>query len=232
MFLFGATAATFVMAISMGIATPDVMRPASRMLLAITALGIAVLWPMVRLSQLPDPHPISGAIQDLIVVLIPTQAVVWPQWLGWLGRWPVPVVGALAAMLAAWAFLVGGLLVVAQAGMLRVELRHDRPAPSPWSGRTNWMALFVGVTLCGALGPLVAGGPGSDAERIRWMFSPITAVFELTRNRAWTGTAATVTAGHWWAIAAVAAAGVVAWAVGIWRVRGLEEQGRLHYGSR
>src|SRR5204862_230299 len=79
--------------VSMGGTSADVMRPATRALLAVTAAGVVLIWPMVRLSQAPDEHPASGSLQDLVVVLIPTQAVSWPQWLGWVGRWPPGVVG-------------------------------------------------------------------------------------------------------------------------------------------
>src|SRR5262249_35293851 len=81
LFLFAPTGATFMAAAPPGGASPDVMRPATRALLAVTAAGVCILWPMVRLSQLADEHPIAGVIQDLVVVLIPAQAVIWPQWL-------------------------------------------------------------------------------------------------------------------------------------------------------
>src|SRR5262245_36263588 len=78
LFLFAATATTFLAALSAGSSTPDVMRPATRALLAVTITGIVLVWPMIRLSQSADRHPIGGVAQDLVVILIPVQAVIWP----------------------------------------------------------------------------------------------------------------------------------------------------------
>src|SRR5947207_1904454 len=57
LFLFAATGFTFMAAVSMGGTSADVMRPATRALLAVTAAGVVLIWPMVRLSQAPDEHP-------------------------------------------------------------------------------------------------------------------------------------------------------------------------------
>src|SRR5437867_4288680 len=58
LFLFAATGITFMTAVSLGGNSADVMRPATRALLALTGAGVVLLWPMVRLSQAPDEHPI------------------------------------------------------------------------------------------------------------------------------------------------------------------------------
>ena len=72
-----------------------------------SSIGVAVLWPMVRFSQSrPRGSPTVAAAKDLIVVLAPLQAVIWPQFF-W-GRWPIEVVAALSA----WSGQYGGHLPV------------------------------------------------------------------------------------------------------------------------
>lgn len=226
-FLFSATAATFLAALSSGQATPDVMRPATRALFAIVAMGIVILWPMVRLSQTPDRHPLAGCTQDLVVMLVPAQAVIWPQWLGWLGRWSLDVVGSVSLLLGAWGLLAGGLLALAQAGRWRAIARGE-PARGGWSG-AGWMLFFMLLGLAGTLGALGPEAPGSVSPvRIGWMFSPITGVYELTRDRSWTGMSAAVRPGHWWAISITAAAGLPGWIAAGLRVRGIKGRSGLH----
>lgn len=224
LFLFAATAATFLTALSTGQTGPDVMRPATRALFAIVAGGIVVLWPMVRLSQIPDRHPLSGCIQDLVVILVPVQAVVWPQWFGWLGRWPLAVVASVSCLLVAWGFLSGGFLALAQ-----VERQRRRPRPGPTEAW--WMLLILLVGLGGAaaaLAPATTGSAGPADFRPQWMLSPVTAIYELTRDRAYTGASAAVGPGHWLAIAAVLAASLPAWALAALRSRGMKPPGGLH----
>jgi len=226
LFLFVATAATFLAALSTGQSSPDVMRPATRALFAIVAAGIVILWPMVRLSQLPDRHPLSGCLQDLVVILVPVQAVIWPQWFGWLGRWPLNVVTAIAALLAAWALLSGGLLALAQTQRLRHLAPGRRAHPE-----TLWMILMVAVALGGALPTLLASAspPPRPADvRLAWMLSPMTAIFEITRDRSASGASADVAPGHWWAIACVAAAALPAWILALIRRRGIKPPSGLH----
>ncbi len=227
-FLFAATAATFLAALSTGQASPDVMRPATRALFAIVAAGVVVLWPMVRLSQLPDRHPVAGCMQDLVVMLVPAQAVIWPQWLGWLGRWSLEVVGAVSALLLAWGVLAGGLLACAQAGRWVRAAAGAKQDRSGWSG-AGWTLIFVAIGLGGTLGAIVPGSGATDGTvRTGWMLSPVTAVYEITRDRSWTGASAEVLPGHWRAIAAVAVIGLPGWVVARVRMRGMKAPGGLH----
>lgn len=179
------------------------LRPAARTVLAAITIGIAVLWPMLRLSQ-PERHPtlrwaLRSVGQDLFVLLVPAQAVIWPQIA--MAGWPVGVVGALACGLTAWGFLLGAVLVIAYV--------------TPHLSRWWWMLLFVVIA---GVGPLVALGPArgvGDQSDFGWwwMTSPVTTGFEITRDRPWTGASAAVSSGHWGAIGGVALAAGLAWMV-------------------
>lgn len=180
------------------------MRPAARSLLAAITVGVVLLWPMTRLSQ-TAPSTRRGRIaravlQDLLVILVPAQAVIWPQIV--MAVWPVSVVAAMAASLAAWAMVIGGVLVW---GL------------SIGGGFRGWWMLVL-VALAG-LGPLLALGPLGGSHSTEgaidwwWMTSPVTSGFEITRDRPWTGASAAVTEGHWRAIGAVGVAGAVVWGV-------------------
>lgn len=233
-FLFAATAATFLSAFAAGAASPDVMRPATRALVAVALAGIAIIWPMIRLSQAADRHPVSGCVQDLIVVLIPAQAVIWPQWFGWLGRWPFSVISAISVLCCAWAFLVGGLLAVAQLSHYAAEVRAGADHPARWPA-WRWMCLFLIAALAGLAPASLRISPGSVAAdatqesfRASWMFSPISAVYELTRDRAWTGTSAAVVRQHWVALAMTGAAALPLWLVALIRSRSIQADGGLH----
>jgi hypothetical protein len=180
------------------------MRPAARSLLAAVTVGVVLLWPMTRLSQrAPGQSPVRVARavwQDMLVILVPAQAIIWPQVA--MAGWPLPVVAALAASIAAWTLVVGALVAF---GLCAGRV-----------GRAWWMLAVVALA---GLGPLAALGPLGQAWAAEgsfawwWMTSPLTSGFEITRDRAWTGASAAVEAGHWRAIAAAGWAGVVGWAL-------------------
>ncbi|MFN0131514.1 MAG: hypothetical protein ACKVW3_03125 [Phycisphaerales bacterium] len=207
-FLFAATVLTFVAVASRGHGDVALMRGAARTLMVIVAAGVVVLWPMVRLSQQPPRNPLTSTAQDLVVVMIPVQAVVWPQWVLWLAHWPADVVGAVASVMLAWGVLVGGVLAMTQQQRALPAARRDQAAdPGLW-----WMAGIAAAVVM-ASGLAVAGlSKEADACRSEWMLSPITAVLELTRDRAWTGRSAATTRAHWVWIAGIGGVGLAAWA--------------------
>ncbi len=185
-------------------------RPAARSLLTIVAIGLTVLWPMVRLSQSPARGSIAAWVwKDLVVLLLPAQAVIWPQAFFFLAKWPTDVVGCVSAMLSSWAILTGALLAWAS-----TLIRCDKFA------RTRHASLMLILLTPVAAGPLISlpfrvakGTAASNtADFDGWsMTSPVTAVFELTRDRLWTGQPARIIAPHWWGVAIVAAGAMIAW---------------------
>lgn len=202
LYLLVATVGAFWSVGAPGVHDAMALRPAARSVLAAISIGVALLWPMTRLSQsLPSPQTrrIAKAVwQDMLVLLVPAQAIIWPQVA--MAAWPVGVVGALAASVAAWAVLLGALLAVA---MLVTGPRRG------W-----WMLVFVAVAGLGplvALGPAGMGGHGDGSFDWWWMTSPLTSGFEISRDRAWTGAAAAVSAGHWRAIGLVGVLGASCW---------------------
>lgn len=217
-YLAVATVVMLTSLIAFGGADHDVYRPAARALLAVTAVGIVVLWPMVRLSQVRPPEGPSAAVaKDLIVVLAPVQAVIWPQAFVVLAHWPLEVVAALAAMLAAWGVLIGAVLVVALQAVTgeRAAPRGPRRAGA---ARGVWMLVIIALVASGPLiGLLVGPGTGDPFEEpgrvSAWaLTSPVTAVFEIARDRPWSGWPAEARPAHWWTTTIVGGLGLLAWA--------------------
>ncbi len=126
---------------------PSAFSPAARTMLVIIAVGVVILWPMTRLSQLAPPRPVVRATAlDLVVMLGPAQLVIWP--LVFLADWPVPVVAALCAQLAGWGALIGGVVALAlvrrsqTGGLARGTLRPG----------LAWMILIVAMVSAVPLG--------------------------------------------------------------------------------
>lgn len=178
-------------------------RYASRELLVLTAIGITVLWPLIRLSQvIPSEGGVTATLKDLFVIAVPAQAVVWPLTL--LAMWPVSVAASMGLVLLSWTFVVGGLLAVAQ----------GNPSPTPGAHtfrRIAWMAFFLALPAAGPV--VVASLPVVTSEHADTpaMLSPITAVLEVGRERFWSGRAAAVLPEHWVAIGVTFLVGVGVW---------------------
>lgn len=194
-FLMLATLVMFASLSASPSVTPEVYRPAARTLLMTVMLGAALLWPMMRLSQLiPREHRVRSVLKDLVVVLLPVQALVWPHALGMLSGWPLHVVGGVALSIAAWSCVVAGVLAVAYVTM----------APDASAGvRLTWMGVLLLLVGGVPLWLLLTGGytlteaaPSLEPARGR-MLSPLTSIVEITRDRAWSGRSAQIGSGHW-----------------------------------
>jgi len=202
--------ATLVMFASMSAAlvvTADLYRPATRALILTITAGIVLLWPMVRLSQArPYGSALPAAARDILIVLIPVQALIWPQTLPMLGGWSFEVCGAIAATQAAWAIIISGLIALA--------LTLDPAKGRVGSARGFWMLLIavlvVGVPIVelvfGSIGPGIADQFGESGM----MLSPLTGVFALIEHHAGPG-AAPIQPGSWLTIGVTSLVGGAIW---------------------
>jgi hypothetical protein len=193
---------------SLGVlATVESYQYAARLLLVLMAIGVVGLWPMVRLSQVvPYRVPAPGQtarpetvrsragqiLEDVLVVLLPIQAVIWPQ--VWLAAWSGEVLGAVDALICAWGVLVGGILALALG------------RASSGVGRAGWMAIIMALVLLAPALMLT----GVDAPSIRTA-SPLTGIYEITRDRASEGLEASVSVEHWRMIGVTLGVGILIW---------------------
>lgn len=178
--------------------SPTITRPAARGMILTTMAGLVLLWPAIRLSQQPAERPARSVLRDLFVLLVPAQAVIWPNALPELADWPVDLLLALAGSFVAWSLLVGGLLALADAG------RHAG------HHRGLWMLAVLLVALGAPLVAILTGSAGPalpDTPRPGWMLSPLTSVLEITRDRLVVGRTDPVADAQWRILFAAACAG-------------------------
>lgn len=224
-YLFAATLLALAAVSASSVLSADAYRPAARMLIVTVAAGVVLLWPMIRLSQLlPPAGGFRPTLRDAFIVILPAQAVIWPQWN--LAGYPLAAIACSAAWVAAWGSLVGAILANALTA-------HRGTGPDARLGAgagAAWMLVFIAVATVGAAGvladPSAAQGLTPVRARPWWMLSPITGVLEILADRSWTGLHARAGAGHWLAGAIVAAASIPAWLVA-WR-RGVRADPGLH----
>jgi hypothetical protein len=150
---------------------------------------LALLWmlylmgaTLVMFMQLNRSHTISyeivrPAARMMLVLVVVGFSILWPLATGVLTRWPVPVVGGLTLMCAAWLLLLAGVLALA----MRSISYNDTPTM-----RTVWMLvvvlIVVAAPIIGVSGAALPPTP-VDQPRLGWLLSPITAVLELVRDR-------------------------------------------------
>lgn len=169
-----------------GLAGYEVFRPAVQILLTMLAVGLAVLWPMVRLSQAGPSRPLEAFALDGMVLLIPGLAVLATQCMPWMAGWPPRVGLTVAASDVAWTVAVAGLL----AGYF-----------SRWEDWLSRWGLMAGIVALVGVGPVLAlaamwlDAPEGAIEFLL-MLSPLTATVEATRDRSWLGVAAEVSGHH------------------------------------
>lgn len=187
----------------------DTPRVAARLVLLLSAIGLVVLWPMLRLSQSPPCRPRALIAADLVLLLVPLQVFIWPHAL--ITRWPMEVIAAVSLVLAAWALVVGAVLLVA----LRPDPARQLRRPALWLGLCL-LLLIPGPVVVLLSGATIVPGEPPPLARVALTSSPLTAAYELTRDRPWSGRPARVAATHWWTIAATWAAAGTAWILS-WR---------------
>lgn len=217
MYVMASTLTMFAYAGGMGSFTVESYRPAARIAMTLVLIGMVVLWPMTRLSQLaPRRGGVVATLKDAVIIGMPAQAVVWPQLL--LARWPFVVVLALSVLFAIWTMLTAAIV----AGGIGPPRREpvdplERPRDDrPWT-RSVAMGLALALGVITALAPLLEPAAMADALRTRpaWMVNPILGMYEITRDRSFAGPSAMVGPMHWTMLAALAGLTLAAWAVSL-----------------
>ncbi len=164
--------------------------PGLRTMLFSTTVGALVAWPLLRLSQAPEPAPIRATLLDLAVVLGMTNLVLWPLRL--VTAWPAARMGCVLFHMGAWILTTGALLAWSRS--------LQRPA-----SRTLAMAACVLL----ALGWLTLRGIAPGAVPARFpapMGGPIEGMLALVD-----GGGAPPTREEWGAVACAAALAGGAW---------------------
>ncbi len=207
-YLMLTTMGSLVPAMTLGRFEPDVYRPAARLLIALVVVGLCVLWPMVRLTQRPARS--DGArfvLRDLAVLLLPALALVWPQVI--LADWPVVVVGALSGAMIGWALMIGSVLL----WWHRCGSAH---AVTRVLVMTAVLVLVAGAPVLLWRSGVLAMEPSTEGVTPGWMWSPVTAAWEMVRDRSWSGRPAWVGPGHWAWVARLVGAGLLALLAAVW----------------
>lgn len=191
----------------------DVYQYAARTMLLCVALGLAVLWPMARLSQsVPLRERASGALfKDMLVLLPPTQAVVWAQAAARAG-WAIDLIAAMALSLVAWPMIAGAVMAVVLRPRAHQLTGDAYDAGTPFVGargpsgtvRTLAMIGFVAAALLPLVtlrvGPAWAG-----------MLSPVSAMIDLTHPREVGPGVSSVDDGRWIVLLTQSGVAVLAW---------------------
>lgn len=212
MYLLGTLAVSFGPLAGSSSTSIEAYRQASRSLSVYWMIGLFLLAPALRLCQVVSKRPMLAAARDLLVLWVPVAALTLVQAISTLSDWPLAVVAAEASAMGAWAAVAMG--VVALAAWLE-------PAVGAAIARLGAAAVLV-IAALGVPAVLLAGGwlslfepravgaAAAGADRAA-MLSPLTAVWEVMRDRAWTGQPADVDAGHWRAIRVTFAVAIVPW---------------------
>ena len=212
MFLLVATMGMLGGVVAGGVLSFDVYRPAARILLVVAMVGVGVLWPMTRLCQ---ARPAEGGLvasgRDVAVILLPLQAIIWPQ--HWLAAWAWWPLAALAAAMVAWVLLIGGAIALALQGLLP----RGEHVPRQEGRRTAWMLAALVLALA-ALPLRLIEVPDMTTAMDLWsdllgVLSPVGAVLELCHDRAWSGNAIAVSSGHWAGIGVILTAAAAFWLI-------------------
>lgn len=196
-----------------GLLDPAVSRPVTRSLFMMIAIGAIVLWPMFRLSQaMPVKRPLAGLLLDVLIMFTTAQIVFWPQVL--LAYWPMSAIGATSLSLLAWMLILTSVLAIVMERQRRREI-VDGETNIGWQRGLGMVACLV-AGLGGLFLPACFGwtqtGERPDPD-LYMLASGVSAPFELTRDRFWSGSSAQLEPLHWkvlWCMLGAGIAGILA----------------------
>jgi hypothetical protein len=197
-------------------ASAEGYRLASKVLLTMVGVGLLTVWPLLRLTQgSPIAGGVSATSRDIAIVLIPMQALIWPQSL--ITGWSVASVAAIAVVLVAWTLIVGAIVAIAigparghprTVGSLNAS-RHEISS----IGRAAAMLAVLGLGAAGPLAALLLPPAETEIRALFAMCSPLSAPWELFADRSWMGRRAVTLPEHWKPVLLTLVVGLVAWAL-------------------
>ncbi|MBL8747164.1 MAG: hypothetical protein JNK58_12520 [Phycisphaerae bacterium] len=195
LYLMASALVTLLRVRSLTMPTTEQFAFGCRSMLLMVMIGVALLWPMIRLSQQYPHRPDRSLFADLLVLLVPVQAVVWPM--GLLTHWPLDIVLALAGATASWAILSAGVLACAfNAGSA--------------SARWGWMLVCVLIAITSPTTlTLWPGNIPTITRGVMLHASPLTAPWALTS--APSGLAPMMQPWEWALVTIPAASGAILW---------------------
>ena len=129
------------------------------MMCTLTACGVTIAWPLLRLSFGTFIRPYAQTVLDMVVLICAIQVVVWPLRL--LSTWPIQQTAIIAGLLTAWVLLTGGFVLFG--------LSSNRG-----SVRTTTMMALMVVVAIGALIP--------TTTEIPW-WNPISGISAALQSR-------------------------------------------------
>lgn len=180
----------------------------SRLMVALVA-GLVLVWPMLRLSQVGPRQVVRSFVGDWCIVMMPLMGVVLPQALPWMDVWPAAFACCVTLWCGAWGLVVVGVLCNVFA--TREDASHGA------------RMLGIGVLALACLVPVAflpfvetrPQGSGQGLLFTAWLLpSPIGGMWDMLRDRGWSGSAARLAPQHWTASLVVLGVGVLLVAIG------------------
>jgi hypothetical protein len=182
-YLMGSAVLTIFTVRSLGMPSTVQFVSACRGMIVMVALGLTVLWPAVRLSQEFPWRRWRSVGGDLLVLLAPVQAALWPMPL--LTHWSWDVMSGVMLMVCGWGLLAAAVLVWAYAVPPGSAVRRGGAA-----------AVCVMLAVAAPVAGLALRATG--VEPVAWlgMLSPVTAAYRLVD--APSGLSPHMSAGEWY----------------------------------
>jgi len=174
--------------------------PGVRTMLLCIMIGLAIAWPLMRVSQAPTHWPIRRVLLDLVALLALAQVIIWPVRL--VTVWSVERTFAIAVFVAGWTALVGAVIAVSTA----VPNRNALSRAMGMAVCCAFCVLGPGVGwILAAMASTRGSGLAWDGALAPWL-GPLIGLHTLTA-----GGVAPLSADDWRAISTTLAAAVAAW---------------------
>ena len=152
-------------------------------LLVLLAIGLAVVWPLFRLSAHNRGAPRIVAFVDFVAMAFTLQVVLWPMRIS--GQWSIARLIALDWMLCAWSLIIAGCIAM---GTVAPAVRYH-PARSVKvkhvlhtnARRGLWMFIALLLSMVGPLIAILLNPESPGAQEI-FQWSPIAAAWWMSTH--------------------------------------------------